>query len=604
MRFPVSFAQLRMWFIDRLAPGEAAYNMPCSFWLDGPLDADALQRAMDTLAARHAILRTSIVAFDGTPEQVVADHGTIPIERVELPAEPTPGERGRQAEAIADDLACRPFDLTAGPPIRAALITAGPDRHLLVLVLHYSIGDGASMRILIDELSACYRAETTGTPPVLPTLWLEYGDYAVWQRDRMRGEALQRQLGYWRGQLLGAPRLLTLPTDRPRPARRSSRGELAAAHLDAATTQRLAAVAHGANATMFMVFLMGFAATLSRYARQHDILIGTQVAGRTHAELEPVLGAMTNIVVLRMRLDGDPSFTELLGRARDTTLDALAHEQLPFEKLVQDLAPDRTLAHTPLIQAQFLYGALKPPDPDLPGITAHGRALPTHTAKLDLTMYADAGDRDGTALTLEYSTDLWDRGWADRFLRRMATLLEHAADAPGTRVSDLPMLTAAERSALPLTPTATLDRGALPAPQRGDVPPAGRVGPRTPAEATVARMLADLLGLTEPIGVHDNFFDLGGHSLTTTRLVACIVSTYGVDLPVHQVFSTPTVAGVAAAVSAHPDFTAGQGPPRHAGLDSLSDKDLDDLLRAAIAQRNRRRTAADDRMSRAPKPAD
>ncbi len=448
MRFPVSYSQQRLWFLDQLEPGEPTYNMPYTIWLDGPLDAEALQRAMDAMVARHAVLRTSIVALDGMPEQVVADVGAVPIERIELPESLDSDERARQAESIAADRQRRPFDLAAGPLIRAALIVAGPDRHLLSLVMHHAISDGASMEILIDELSAAYRAETTGAPASLPPLLMEYGDYAVWQQDRMRGEELDRQLGYWREQLRGAPQVLTLPADRPRPARQSARGAAAAVSVDAETTRRLAAVAHSANATMFMVFLTGFVAVLSRYARQTDLVIGTQVAGRTHAELDPIIGMFTNTVPLRMSLAGDPTFAGLLGRVRDTTVDALSHEGLPFEKLVEEFAPDRTLAYSPLIQVQFVYGSLTPPAPDLPGITSRSEALLTGTAKLDLTMYVDIPAGQDTTFVLEYSTDLFDPPWADRFLRCMARLLEHAADDPDTAVADLPMLSAAELDAL------------------------------------------------------------------------------------------------------------------------------------------------------------
>jgi amino acid adenylation domain-containing protein len=452
MRFPVSFSQQRLWFLDQLDPGEPTYNMAYAMWLDGPLDARALQRAMDAMVARHAVLRTSIVALDGVPEQIVADTGTVPIERIELPAALDDGERTRQAESIAADRARQSFDLAAGPLIRAALVGAGPDRHLFVLVLHHSISDGASMQILIDELSAVYQAETTGAPASLPPLWMEYGDYAVWQHDRMRGEELDRLLSYWRGHLRGAPHVLSLPADRPRPARQSSRGAAATVTVDAATTRRLAAVAHGANVTMFMLFLTGFVAVLSRYARQTDIVIGTQVAGRTHTELDPIVGMFTNTVTLRISLAGDPTFTALLGRVRDTTVDALLYQELPFEKLIEDLAPDRTLAHAALTQVQFVYGSLTPPALDLPGITSRSEALLTGTAKLDLTMYVDTPEGQATTLTLEYSTDLFGPAWADRFLRCMAHLLEQAADAPGTLVADLPLLSATERDALIIGP--------------------------------------------------------------------------------------------------------------------------------------------------------
>ncbi|HET7017804.1 MAG TPA: amino acid adenylation domain-containing protein [Streptosporangiaceae bacterium] len=439
MRFPVSFGQRRLWFIDQLDPGQPTYNMPYTMWLDGPLDADALQRAMDALVERHAVLRTRITALDGIPEQVVADTGAVPIERIELQDCLDLGERASQAEAIARERARQPFDLAVGPLIRVALIAVGPDRHLLSLVMHHSIGDGASMEILFGDLSAVYRAETTGVPAALPPLLMGYGDYAVWQQDLLRGEELDRQFEFWREQVRGAPPVLTMPTARPRPARLSARGAIAIAKVDAPTTQRLAEVAHGENATVFMVFLTGFAATLARYARQTDLLVGTQVAGRTHAELDPILGMFTNTAVLRIPLDDDPTFTRLLGRVRDITLDAMAHQQLPFEKLVEELAPDRDLAYSPLVQAQFLYGSLTPPVLDFPGVTSRSMALLTGTAKLDLTMYVDTHG-DETTLVLEYSTDLFDPPWADRFLRCLAHLLTHAANAPDTPVGDLPVL--------------------------------------------------------------------------------------------------------------------------------------------------------------------
>jgi hypothetical protein len=606
MRFPVSFAQQRLWFLEQLAPGEPTYNMAYGFWLEGPLDPRALQRAMDAMVARHAALRTSIVACDGVPEQVIADTGTVPIEHIELPPGLDEGERTRRAESIAGDLARKPFDLATAPLISMALIVAGADRHLLVLVMHHSISDGSSMKILIGELSAVYRAETAGVPASLPPLLMDYGDYAVWQQDRMRGEELDRQLSYWREQLHGAPRLLTLPTDRPRPARQSTRGGMATTYVDAATTRRLAMVAHGGNATMFMVFLAGFVATLSRYTRQADLLLGTQAAGRSHAELGPIVGLFTNTVALRMSLADDPTFAGLLSRVRDTTVDGLAHEQLPFEKLVEDFAPDRTLAHAPLIQVQFAYGSLTPPTLDLPGITACSQALFTSTAKLDLAVYADAQDGQATRLSMEYSTDLFDAAWANRFLDCMATLLEHAAAAPGTPVADLPMRTGdlgrwrAEGSPR-LTPTAKVDRASPPAPEWSAVSSsAGRVEPRNPIEATLARIWGDLLETQAPVGVRDNLFALGGHSLTATRFVARVGDTYGVKLPVHQVFLSPTIAELAEVIAAYPDFRATEDLSRHAelaalsdeDLDELSDEDLDALLRTALAERNRRRAIA------------
>jgi acyl carrier protein len=604
MRFPVSFAQQRLWFLEQLAPGEPTYNLPYGCWLEGPLDPRALQRAMDAMVARHAALRTSIVARDGVPEQVIADAGTVPIEHIELPPGlDDEGERTRRAESIAVDLAREPFDLATAPLIRMALIAAGTEQHLLAAVMHHSISDESSMKILIGELSDVYRAETAGVPATLPPLLMDYGDYAVWQRDRMQGEELERQLSYWREQLRGAPRLLTLPGARPRPARRSARGALATTYVGAATTQRLAEVAHGRGATMPMVFLAGFAATLSRCTRQADLLIGTQVAGRTHAELDPIVGLFTNTVALRTPLAGDTTFAGLLSRVRDTTADGLAHQQLPFEKLVEDFAPDRTLAHAPLIQVQFAYGSLTPPTLDLPGITTRAAVLFTSTAKLDLTLYADAQEGQGgqvTRLSMEYSTDLFDAAWANQFLGCMKTLLEHAAAAPGTPVADLPMPAGdlgrrREDGSVRLTPAAKADRAPPPAPApewSAVASAAGRVEPRNPIEATLARIWGDILDTQAPVGVRDNLFALGGHSLTATRLVARIEDTYGVKLPVYQVFVTPTIAELAEVIAACPDVRVTEDLSRHAELDALSDEDLDELLRTALAERNRRRAIA------------
>ena len=422
--------------------------MPYAIWLDGPIDTQALQVAIDALIARQAVFRTSFVALDGVPEQVVADAAKVPVEHIDLPAGLDGGELTRLAEAVATERACQRFDLASSPLIRATLIAAGPDRHLLVLVMHHIVSDGVSMKIIMDELSAFYRAELTGTPAALDQLWMQYGDYAVWQQDMMSGEELGRQMDYWRDKLRAAPQVLNLPSDRPRPAHLSSSGDVAEVTVDGATTRRLAEVALGVNATMFMLFLAGFVAVLSRYARQSDVVLGTQVSGRTHSELDPIVGLFTNTAVLRVSLAGDPTFIDLLGRVRDATVDALAHEELPFEKLVEELSPDRTLAHSPLIQVQFVHGSLSPPTLDLPGVAARSRALLTGTAKLDLTLYADTQEDQVTTLNMEYSTDLFDPPWAARFLRSIVQLLESAAKTPGMAVADLEMLTAAEREAV------------------------------------------------------------------------------------------------------------------------------------------------------------
>ena len=467
MRFPVSFAQRRLWFLEQLMPGTPTFHMPYGMWLEGPLDVGALQRAMDAMVARHSVLRTSIVAIEGAPEQVVADSGTVPIERISLPDNACDDDEARRlASSIATERAVQPFDLARGPLLRAVLIDAGRDRWLLSLVIHHIIGDGLSMQILIDELSAVYRAETTGVPASLPRLWMEYGDYAVWQRDRIRGEELERQLRYWREHLRGAPAVLSLPTDRPRPAQQTSRGGLTVRPVDAAVVERLAEVAVGCNATMFMAFLTAVTVVLSRYARQPDLVIGTPVSGRTHAELDPLVGMFTNTVALRTSLAGDPTFAELLARVRDNTVEALAHQELPFEKMVEEFAPDRSLAHAPLMQVLFGYQSLTPPTLDLPGVKARSWALFTGTAKLDLSVYIDSSAGRDTTLALEYNADLFDAPWADRFLDCLARVLEHAAAAPRTPVLELPLLSEEQSRQL----IVERNRRSLPEPPAGEEP--------------------------------------------------------------------------------------------------------------------------------------
>lgn len=422
--FPLSFAQERLWFADQLSPREITYSMPFAVWLDGPLRVTALRRALRALVARHGALRTSITAHDAVPAQVVADIAELPLQRVSLPAGLSGSEFARSARALADGRVRVPFDLAHGPLARVMLISARPNRHLLLLVLHHIIGDGPSVRILFDDLAALYRAELTGRPADLQPLSMSYGDYAVWQRDRMRGEWLRRQLSRWHQRLHGAPAVLTLPGPRPRPTLASSLGAQAAATLPAAATRRLAALARDRNATLIMALLTGYALVLSRYASQPDLIIGIPAAARTHAELEPIVGMFTNILPIRVRTNDAGSFAELLGQVRDTVADALQDQEVPFSALVEEFAGTRSLGHAPLVQVQFAYGSLTPPDLALPDVTARAEVLSTGTAKLDLTLFADPTPAKATRLVLEYRSDLFDRTWAAGFLRRLIELLK------------------------------------------------------------------------------------------------------------------------------------------------------------------------------------
>ncbi|WP_158839846.1 non-ribosomal peptide synthetase [Saccharothrix deserti] len=439
MRYPVSFAQRRLWALDRLVPGDPASHLSHATWLDGPVDPVALQRAMDAVVALHATLRTSVVTVDGVPEQVVDDTGGVLVDHVVLPRGPEDVER---AESIAAELAVRPFDLERGPLLRAALVEAGTDRWLFVLVAHRIVVDDTALTILLDDLSTVYRDGTAA----LSQPWMDYGDYAVWQRERLRGEELARQLDHWREVLRDVPEKLALPTDAHRPTR-SSRGARATAAIDTTSTRRLADVAQGLGATLSAVFLTGYAVVLSRYARQADLVIGLPVSGRIRAELEPIAGPFADTVPVRVSLAGAPTFAELLDRVRDATAEALSHDELPLDKLTEELGIDFS-GHA----VRFASQPPAAPVPDFPGVAVRSRVVFTPTAEVDLDLTAS----DDGAVTLGYRADLFGAPFADRFLRSVVTVLEHAGQAPHTPVADLPLLPAEEivvpTSARPVPP--------------------------------------------------------------------------------------------------------------------------------------------------------
>ncbi|HET9143145.1 condensation domain-containing protein [Actinophytocola sp.] len=429
MRYPVSFAQRRVWLRETLAPGGPASHLRYAAWLDGQVELGVLQRALDAVVARHAALRTSIVAGGDEPEQVVADRVSVPIDHVVLPDGPDAAAR---AEVVAAGLAEQPFDLARGPLLRAALIGARPDRSLFVLVAHQIIADEASLAMLLTELSTVYQKDSEALPP----LWMDYGDYAVWQRDRLRGEELSRQLDYWRERLRDVPPGLTLPSDRPRPVTRSVQAVTATAALDAAAAGRLRAIAHEAGTTPAIAILTGYAVALSRYARQADLLIGVPVRGRIRVELEPIAGRFADTVAVRLCLAATVPFTEVLGQVRDAVAEAETHGELPLDKLAEELGVEPAV--------RFVPAASAAPALELPGVAARTLEPATGIAESDL----DLSTSDDGTLTLRCRSDLFDEAFAGRFLRSVLTVLEHAAAAPDTPVAGLPLLTPAERAAL------------------------------------------------------------------------------------------------------------------------------------------------------------
>ncbi|MFL6333022.1 MAG: condensation domain-containing protein, partial [Pyrinomonadaceae bacterium] len=350
--FPASFAQRRLWFLHQFEPDSAVYHVPVLMPIKAPLNIEVLNRTLREIVRRHESLRTTFRSVDGDLVQVVSPSQTLDLNIVDLRSSPA-AEREADAQRMAWVEAQQPFSLEQGPLLRATLYVLGSSDYLLLLVMHHIVSDGWSMGVLYRELSALYVAYSAGRPSPLAELPVQYPDFALWQNELLQGEMFEELLRYWRTQLAGAPELLNLPTDRPRPAVQTYRGAVHGIILKPRLYESLRALARSEEATPFMVLLAAFKALLSRYSGEEDVTVGTPVAGRTRVELEPLIGFFVNTLVLRTDVSGDPSFRELVGRVREVTLGAYAHQEVPFERLVEELRPERDLSRNPLFQVMF-----------------------------------------------------------------------------------------------------------------------------------------------------------------------------------------------------------------------------------------------------------
>ncbi|MBM9510752.1 condensation domain-containing protein, partial [Actinacidiphila acididurans] len=442
---PLSFAQQRLWFLDRLDGANPTYNISLLLRLTGPLDVPALAEAVTDLAGRHESLRTRFALEDGEPVQRIEPAGSaltvVPVEVGELP----------RSVAAATAYA---FDLGADLPLRATLFDAGQDRFVLAVVVHHSAGDGWSMGPLWQDLSIAYAARTAGRAPDWEPLPVQYADYALWQRDAL-GDAddprsvLAGQLRFWRDALAGAPAELALPADRRRPARPSHRGAVVPLRLGADTHDRLRALARAYDVTVFMVFQAVVAVLLSRLGAGTDIPIGTPVAGRTDEALDDLVGFFVNTLVLRTDLSGDPNFAEVLHRVRENTLAVFEHQDVPFERLVEELAPERSLNRHPLFQIMLAVRSGSATPPRLPGVEVEPFPGGEVTAKFDLEftfseIFADGGDAAGVEGSLVYATDLFDEATAEGIATRLGRVLDGVCADPDARIADVPVLSRAE----------------------------------------------------------------------------------------------------------------------------------------------------------------
>ncbi|MBZ4419892.1 non-ribosomal peptide synthase/polyketide synthase [Myxococcus sp. RHSTA-1-4] len=438
---PLSFAQQRLWFLDQFEPGSAAYNMPAAVRLRGPLETQALERSFRELVRRHESLRTTFRAEDGVAVQVISPEPVVSFRPVE------PGSREEAWRQVEQEVA-RPFDLSRGPLLRTTLLKLAPEDHILVLVMHHIVSDGWSTGVLVREVAALYDAFSQGLPSPLPELPVQYADYAVWQRGWLQGEVLEAQLDYWRKQLEGAARALELPTDRPRPAAQTFRGGFRKQTWPKALWRQVEALSRREGATPFMVLLAAYQAVLSRYSGQEDLCVGSPIAGRTHAETEGLIGFFANTLVLRSRVRPEASFLELLAQVRDVTLGAYAHQDVPFEKLVEALLPERDLSHGPLFQVSLALQNTPLPEMKLrKGLSLTGMEPDTRTSKFDFSLAVEEVP-EGVLAELNYNSDLFEPETADRLLGHVRVLLEAAAAEPRRPLSLLPLMGAEEQRRL------------------------------------------------------------------------------------------------------------------------------------------------------------
>jgi amino acid adenylation domain-containing protein len=443
---PLSFAQQRLWFLDQYEPNSPVYNVPGALRLRGFLDVAALKRSLDGIVRRHEALRTKFSMVEGEPLQVILPSLSVSLSVVYL-TDLSESEREDEARHLAAEETRRPFDLAQGPPVRMMLLCLAENEHVLLLTMHHIVSDGWSMGVLHRELSVLYQAFSRGKPSPLPDLPIQYADFAVWQREWLQGEVLEKQLSYWKKQLEGIPAVLNLPTDRPRPAVQSFRGKRQSLELSKELTQGLKALSRKEGVTLYMTLLAAFQTLLYRYTGQEDIVVGSPIANRNRSEIEGLIGFFVNTLVLRSDLSGNPSFRELLGRVRKTVLEAYDHQDLPFEKLVEELQPERSLSHSPLFQVMFVLQNVPNTGVEFEELSVSPVRVGAETAKFDLTMSMHETPK-GLSGSLQYNTDLFDDATLTRMLGHCRVLLEGLVANPEQRLSDLPILTEAERHQL------------------------------------------------------------------------------------------------------------------------------------------------------------
>ncbi|MEU3042501.1 amino acid adenylation domain-containing protein [Streptomyces diastaticus] len=524
--FETSYAQQQLWFHEQLNPDSATYNVPTVLRLRGDLDEAALENALHGLVARHETLRTVFLVAEGRLRQRVLPAAACSVTTVDLSGLAAEAREAELRRHVLEDEET-PFDLLSGLLMRATLLRCAPDEHVLLLTLHHIATDGWSTAVLFDELAALYAEERDGVPAELPEHPVRYTDFAAWQRDWLRGGDARAQADYWRDRLAGAPAFSSLPADRVSAEAPSHAGGYVPVALGPELAARLKEQSRAAGGTLFMTLMASFQALISRYSGKSDVVVGTPSAGRTHVETERLVGFFVNMLPLRTDLSGEPTFRELVHRVRETSLQAYAHQDLPFEKIVEIVQPARSAHHNPLFQAVFVLDDTHVDAPRLPGIDAQELPAAYATSKFDLTLLVTE-DAAGLHGGMSYKSDLFDPATMERFLADWRALLETVAADPDTVVATLPVTATGPEDTAPVAEPAT----------------SAPVAPRTPLEEVLAAVWGDVLDVEE-VGVHDNFFLLGGYSLLATQTVLSVEELLGHRVTVRTLFENPTVAALA-----------------------------------------------------------
>ncbi|MDQ2979010.1 MAG: condensation domain-containing protein, partial [Acidobacteriota bacterium] len=439
----LSFAQQRLWFFDQLEPGNAFYTTSRVLRVTGSLDVRALQAAFGAIVKRHESLRTRFDSVDGRPVQIVEEEAPFRIPVVDLTEAPPQEREAAAARRVAEEVG-RPFDLSAAPLLRASVLRMTEREHWLILTMHHIVSDGWSMGILVQELASFYEEASLGRASTLAPIPIQYADFAHWQRGWFRGDVLDRQLSYWKKQLANLS-VLELPTDRSRPPAQSFRGARHTISFPRNLVEGLKDLSRREGATLYMTLLTAFQALLLRYTGQEDIVVGSPIAGRNRVEIEGLIGFFVNTLVMRTDLSGEPSFRQLLKRVRETTLGAYAHQDLPFEKLVEELQPERDLGQNPLFQVLFALQNAPVSSFELAGLKVTPLPTESRTTRFDLEVHLWEKP-GGLTCTFVYGTDLFDAGTVVRMMGHYQTLLESAVSHPDRTVSELALLTESQRN--------------------------------------------------------------------------------------------------------------------------------------------------------------